>query len=193
MLLGPITTSLGLEGTSRILVENDFFAERDDEPADECNGLVAAVWHGSWRAAHPLVRNPHALPGAHCAVLTATTTTKNKANVCTCKRLHKILAGIRTDDGTVLHHTMRDVVGRRFATAPDSPQSCVARRIEQSCHSLHLTVSWFSSSGFSHFPHTSTRLGVCVSAHRHSALKQETRIYRDSGCIFGALDGESGL
>ena len=152
------------------------------------------MWHGSWRAAHPLVRNPHALPGAHRAVLTATTSHKDSANVCARKRLHKKLARTETDDGKVLYHAMRDAVGRRSATVPERPTSCVARRIEQRCHSLHLTVSWFSSSGFYHFPHTSTRLGVCVSAHRHSALKQENRISRDSGCIFvGAFDGKSGL
>ena len=43
------------------------------------------------------------------------------------------------------------------------------------------------------FPHTSTRLGVCDGAYRRRSLEQENSTSGSSGCIFGALDGESGL
>ena len=63
--------------------------------------------------------------------------------------------------------------------------------MSRSGHSLHLTISWFWSSGFILRPVQRASLGVCDSAYRHRASKQENRQSGSFGSMFGGIDGES--
>ena len=129
----------------------------------------------------PFSRQPH---------LTRTVQMFAHANVCTKNSPGQ---GRMMAKCYIMRCAMRSVGEVQRSPNAPHPVCCVARRIEQRCHSLHLTVSWFSSSGFYHFPHTSTRLGVCDGAYRRRSLEQETCQSGSFGCMFGGIDGESGL
>ena len=63
--------------------------------------------------------------------------------------------------------------------------------MSRSGHSLHLTISRFCSTGFTHAQCAHGRLGVCDGAYRRRSLEQENRQSGSFGSMFGGIDGES--
>ena len=167
--------------------------ERANEAALTLSGLALGGVHGSSRKGYRRVRDPTALSPAHHAVLTAALQQEVVCCVCNSTRLHKVemrAGGCRGRHRmSGLHARALWVLDLGVTWEFRVPLSSASRRGRP----LHLNVSWFWSSGFSHLPHTHGWLGLCVGAYRHRASEQELRDCGGSGFIFGGLDCESRL
>ena len=167
--------------------------ERANEAALTLSGLALGGVHGSSRKGYRRVRDPTALSPAHHAVLTAALQQEVVCCVCNSTRLHKVemRAG-----GCRGRHRMSGLHARALwvlELGVNWEVSGLSKLMSRSGRPLHLNVSWFWSSGFSHLPHTHGWLGLCVGAYRHRASEQELRDCGGSGFIFGGLDCESRL